>query len=260
MRNLIRADLRRVYRKHIYWIIPALLVITGVIGIASSLSVGLLSKSIPILALLAKQNHSEIISFTTRIGFLDFALTIIVFLVLYVDDFKSMSMIGMIGYGLSRKKIVISKFITSCILCVLFYLIFIPLVFVICAVFKAPLRGDWARFVFMTGLFSMLKTISNITIAALVLYITNNYPLGIFAVIILKIIPVGLTMASASPLIGRLHLDRFYMEGMFNMASTYFLMGLAPEGIGMTLLCVCLYIGLILLGTILYFDRKELDF
>ena len=52
----------------------------------------------------------------------------------------------------------------------------------------------------------------------------------------------------------------YYMDGMFNLALTDFFFDLVPEGILMTLLCIFIYIGCVLAGTILYFDKKELDF
>ncbi|MBR3722918.1 MAG: hypothetical protein IKN12_09155 [Selenomonadaceae bacterium] len=127
-------------------------------------------------------------------------------------------------------------------------------------VFKEPLVGINAEFVLLKTLFSILKTIANITIAALVLYVTNNIPFDLFSVLILQIIPIGMTMMAQTPLVANFHVDRFYMDGMLNLALTDFFFDLVPEGILMTRLCIFIYIGCVLAGTILYFDKKELDF
>ena len=260
MRNLMKADLRRVFRKQIYWIIPAVILIMKLSSIALMLLLHYSADFIPVLSFLAKDKNTGITSFSTLLEMMQFALSIIIFIVLFADDFKSMTMIGMIGYGMSRKKLVITKFIDSVILSVIFYIIMIPLVFLLFAVFKEPLVGINAEFVLLKTFFAILKTIANITIAALVLYVTNNIPFGLFSVLILQIIPIGLTLMTQTPLISNFHIDRYYMDGMFNLALTDFFFDLVPEGILMTLLCIFIYIGCVLAGTILYFDRKELDF
>ena len=260
MRDLMKADLRRVFRKHIYWIIPSVILIMKLSSIAVTLILQYSADFIPVLSILAKNKNAGIVSFSTTLETLQFALSLVIFLVLFTDDFKSMTMIGMIGYGMSRKKLVITKFIDSVVLSVIFYIIMLPLIFLLFAVFKEPLVGINAEFVLLTTFFAILKTIANITIAALVLYVTNNIPFGLFSVLILQIIPIGLTLMTQSPLISNLHIDRYYMDGMFNLALTDFFFDLVPEGILMTLLCVFIYIGCVLAGTILYFDKKELDF
>jgi hypothetical protein len=259
MRNMIRADLRRVFRKQIFWIIPLIALLFGLSTMISMLAVEFLSKIIPQLGLLAQQKNAALASINTVMDSLKLALSIVIFLALFVDDFKSMSMTQMIGYGMSRKKIVLSKFIDSVILSSIFYVVLVPVLFLLFSLFHRPLTGEYASFVLFGILFGALKTIASVTIAALVLYLTNNMAMGIFALLILQILPVGLQMMSASPAIRVLHLDRYFMDGMFGYAHTNFILGLVPEGIFWTILCVVIYIGLVLAGTIIYFDRKELD-
>ncbi|MBR4579729.1 MAG: hypothetical protein IKO32_00665 [Lachnospiraceae bacterium] len=69
-----------------------------------------------------------------------------------------------------------------------------------------------------------------------------------------------MTMMAQTPLVANFHVDRFYMDGMLNLALPDFFFDLVPEGILMTRLCIFIYIGCVLAGTILYFDKKELDF
>ena len=48
-----------------------------------------------------------------------FVFSLVVFLGVYADEFKSMTMIGVIGRGFSREKMVIVKFIDSLLLLIL---------------------------------------------------------------------------------------------------------------------------------------------
>ena len=260
MRNMIHADIRRVFRKKIFWIVPIAVLIFSFSSVISMFAINILVKFIPVLAMMGQQNNSPIYSLNTVFDSLKLALSIVIFLALFADDFKAMSMTQMIGYGMSRKKYVISKFIDSVILVLIFYVVLIPVIFLMFAAFGQPLTGEYALYVLLKILFGILKTIANLTISALVFYITNNMPLGIFTVLILQIIPVGLLLMAGSPFMKVFHLDRYYMDGMFNLAHTNFALGLVPEGILWTFLCIFIYIGCILAGTIFFFERKELDF
>ncbi|MBQ1489349.1 MAG: hypothetical protein IIZ41_11420, partial [Lachnospiraceae bacterium] len=126
MRNMIRADLRRVFRKQIFWIIPLIALLFGLSTMVSMLTVEILSKIIPQMGLFAQQKNAALASINTVMDSLKLALSIVIFLALFVDDFKSMSMTQMIGYGMSRKKIVLSKFIDSVILSSIFYVVLVP--------------------------------------------------------------------------------------------------------------------------------------
>ena len=260
MRNMIRADLRRVFRKQIFWIIPAIAILFCLVSMLSMFAVDILAKHFAVFGLMAQQKHAALNTFLTARDSLKLAFSVVIFLVLFVDDFKSMSITQMIGFGISRKRVVLSKFIVSVILSVIFYGFLTPVIFLLFKVFGQPITGEYASFVLFTTFFEILKVIANISIAALVLYITNNMPMGIFALLILQIIPVGLALMTTSPAIRVLHVDRYFIDGMFNYAHTNFILGLVPEGILWTFLCVSVYIVGVLAGTMIYFDKKELDF
>lgn len=259
MRNLVRADLRRVFRYKIFWIIPSVAMIFLCTRVIAHLVVHIIAKFFPVLAMLTAENNA-LNYFGNYLDYLNFALSVVIFIALYSEDFKSMTMIGLIGYGLSRKKIVLTKFIDCVILTSVFYLFLIPLIFVIFAVFGQPISGKYALLVLLQIVFSLFKTIATITIASLALYVSNNIPLGIFSILILQIIPLGLSMISYSPAVAMLHIDRYYIDGLFNMALTDFMLGLYPEGILMFLITILVYIVAVLVGIMLYFDKKELDF
>ncbi|MBR4581123.1 MAG: hypothetical protein IKO32_07805 [Lachnospiraceae bacterium] len=260
MRNLIRADLRRVFRKQIYWIIPTVIMFYLFSQVIANLLIQHITKFVPILALMENSDNTALSMFGKTLETLNFAVAIVIFVALFSEDFKSMTMIGMIGYGMSRKKIVLTKFIDSVILSAIFYLVLTPIIFILFAAFGRPLTGDFAMYAFLQILFSVFKTVANITIASLALYVSNNIPLGIFAVLVLQIIPIGLSMMNTSQIVATLHLDRYYIDGLFNMALTDFILGLYPEGLLKICIAVMIYIVAILVGILLYFDKKELDF
>ena len=93
MRNMIRADLRRVFRKQIFWIIPLIALLFGLSTMISMLAVEFLSKIIPQLGLLAQQKNAALASINTVMDSLKLALSIVIFLALFVDDLvNSMAM------------------------------------------------------------------------------------------------------------------------------------------------------------------------
>ena len=94
MRNLIRADLRRVFRKQLYWIFPSIAMILLLSRVISHLLINFVAKFIPILAIGASENVA-LNDFGNALNILNFALSIVIFIALYTDDFKSMTMIGM---------------------------------------------------------------------------------------------------------------------------------------------------------------------
>ena len=64
MRNLMKADLRRVFRKHIYWIIPSVILIMKLSSIAVTLILQYSADFIPVLSILAKNKNAGIVSFS----------------------------------------------------------------------------------------------------------------------------------------------------------------------------------------------------
>ena len=127
----------------------------------------------------------------------------------------------------------------------------------------SPLQvtSDEMRFLFIKILVETFLIIGYMTMAAFMLYLTNNVAVSVFSLMGLYfLVNFGLQIANMSPLLRSLHLDRYYLAGLGGSAFTDLVIG-NTSAAGMTLLIGgVIYIGGALLVTTLYFTKKELDF
>lgn len=104
MINLIRADLQRVVKKPILYVFLGILFITAIF-------IGYSDEAIA-------QLNAEKTAFDYLVAIM---ASVPILIALYGDDFHSGSMITIIGRGMSRTKLMISKLITSSILLACYY-------------------------------------------------------------------------------------------------------------------------------------------
>lgn len=249
MRNLLKGDIRRILRKKIFAIFFVLMLFCD-IGVC-------------VFTYCKRQNtgFAFVYDQVTAIPFIFFIFCLVVFLGVYADEFKSMTMIGVIGRGLSRKKLVIAKFIDSVLLLCIQTGGFALVLFLGIAFSPLELTTDEIRFLFIRILVETFLIIGYMTMAAFMLYLTNNIAVSVFSLLGLYfLVNFGLQIANLSPMLRALHLDRYYLAGLGGSAFTDLIIGNAAAAAVTLLIGGVVYIGGALVVTMLYFTKKELDF
>lgn len=242
MRRLIRGDIRRILSKLGFYIIPALFYLLMYIDPSES----------------ANKKYDFDLSYTgismVYKSAFAFVVAIPVFIGVYADELKAGAMQTCIGRGLSRVKILLSKFIDTVILTVFFYIFSYCLEMLIMRfhlVFPTPQQNLSVIVVFGA---SCMKCIGALAFAAIFLYITWNPSVGVVVLII--------SLGCAEPLLQFIQtntklpvLDYSYMgvvdQAFANIAagSNFLLPGL------LALAYVVIFIWI----SIRVFNRKELE-
>ena len=249
MRDLLKGDIRRILRKKIFAIFFVLMLLCD-IGVC--------------VFTYNKRLHTGFAFVHDQVAVIPaifFVFTLVVFLGVYADEFKSMTMIGVIGHGLSRKKLVIAKFIDSVLLLVIQTGGFALVLFLGIRLSPLNLTADEMRFLFIKILIETFLIIGYMTMAAFMLYLTNNVAVSVFSLMGLYfLVNFGLQIANLSPMLRVLHLDRYYLAGLGGSAFTDLIIGNTGAAAATLLVGGVIYIGGALVITTLYFTKKELDF
>lgn len=239
MRNLLRADLRRILKRvSIYiWLFLIFVVL--------------------FLSALSKDYTADIIGMeqgvTSLLG--PIMVSIPVFLGVYGREIQAGSMQCVIGRGMSRTKLILTKYL-ECVLMCLFFFFFIWLAFFLRNnVGDAGLTANQNKMLTIFVLFAFIKTCGYFAFTTFFFFIAWSVAPGIVALLVSAfLMPMLFTMLD-----GFLKTDfsEFYFNGMIDNAYA----SIAAGDIGYTLiLAIVLYIGGALLLTALVFRKKEIEF
>lgn len=239
MRNLLRADLRRILKRvSIYvWLFLIFVVF--------------------FLSALSKDYTADIIGMeqgvTSLLG--PIMVSIPVFLGVYGREIQAGSMQCVIGRGMSRTKLILTKYL-ECVLMCLFFFFFIWLAFFLRNnVGDAGLTANQNKMLTIFVLFAFIKTCGYFAFTTFFFFIAWSVAPGIVALLVSAfLMPMLFTMLD-----GFLKTDfsEFYFNGMIDNAYA----SIAAGDIGYTLiLAIVLYIGGALLLTALVFRKKEIEF
>ena len=239
MRNLLRADLRRILKRvSIYvWLFLIFVVF--------------------FLSALSKDYTADIIGMeqgvTSLLG--PILVSIPVFLGVYGREIQAGSMQCVIGRGMSRTKLILTKYL-ECVLMCLFFFFFIWLAFFLRNnVGDAGLTANQNKMLTIFVLFAFIKTCGYFAFTTFFFFIAWSVAPGIVALLVSAfLMPMLFTMLD-----GFLKTDfsEFYFNGMIDNAYA----SIAAGDIGYTLiLAIVLYIGGALLLTALVFRKKEIEF
>ena len=191
-------------------------------------------------------------------------LTIVGFAALigiYADEYKSMSMIAVIGSGISREKFVFTKFMDLCFLTFQMEALFVIYVIILKVAFGVRLTPVETRYLILMFVLYYLETLSYVVLAAIFYFLSENAAVGMFAYLVFDmIIPVMLMLVVTMSKFGKYHPERYYVSGMISAAFSDFIMGDFGEGVLFVLLALAIYVFCALGITILIFKRKELEF
>ena len=249
MKNLIIGDIRRILCKKSMWL-AFVIAIAAIVGIV-------------MYALSFMKDSSFVFATSVISGIVDLGAIIIgvaVFLAVYGDDFKSMSIISIIGRGNSRRKLIISKFINSVILSALLYLVLSAVVFAFSIFMEMELLPDEALAMYL-GVFKGFYLTVYVTMAAIAIYATGNIPFSVFIVVLFyMILPTVLSLTSLLPVVKNWHLDRYDYNGLASTGLSSIVLGMTGKGIFLLILDFAVYVGGAIAIIYLVFNKKELDF
>ena len=248
MRKLIRADVRRILKKRS--------VILFFLGMFLYLCINLAAKHAlypePVVGV--KEMIEKLNTFSIVMG-------IVIFFAVYADDFKSSCFVMAIGRGISRTRVIISKLLDVTLVLGVMYLImtlFATLEFLALGMqFDDTLASAW----FGSAFISLYKSVGYISLASMILYITNNVPLGIISLVTLYVlVPNSAILFSLNDSISRLHVERLHYAGLADSALADFLFGSVGSAVIKLILGFVIYFGGVLIVTTSLFEKKELDF
>ena len=239
MRNLLRADLRRILKRvSIYvWLFLIFVVF--------------------FLSALSMEYTADIINMeqgvTSLLGPL--LVSIPVFLGVYGRELQAGSMQCVIGRGMSRTKLILTKYL-ECVLMCLFFFFFIWLAFFLRNnVGDAGLTANQNKMLTIFVLFVFIKTCGYFAFTSFFFFIAWSVAPGIVALLVSAfLMPLLITMLD-----GFLKTDfsEFYFNGMIDNAYA----SIAAGDFGYMLIpAIVLYIGGALLLTALVFRKKEIEF
>ena len=250
MKNLIKGDIRRILSKKSLWIAFIIAILTNIVTT---------------LFYLYKVKYSSFNymqgSSTGVLSFGAVIIGIVVFLAVYADDFKSMTIISIIGRGNSRLKIVITKFINSVIITAIFFILQALQVFVMAQLMGIEMTHDELLVQYLIIINGLLITIGYVTMSAIAIYATGNIAFSVFMVVMFyMIIPVVLELTSTLPILKNIHLGRYELNGLISAGLSNIVLGMTGSGIMILIFSFVIYVGASLAIIYAIFRKKELDF
>lgn len=249
MRNLIIADIDRILRKKSLWILLAVSFLFAAAGVYGKIS------SSP------DRSLAFTVAAANGVGFAGFLVGIVLVLNVYADDFKSMTFISVIGRGISRKKLIIARFLDTFLILSNMYLLSGLFVLALKLAFRVTLSPDMGKYIVLAMISDILCTSASVVIAAAFFFLTENTTLGIIAYLNAEVIfPIALEFVSVVPAVAKYHPERYYFYGAASCMMTDFLLGVTGDGLLKLLLIIVVYMIGAGLATILLFKRKELEF
>lgn len=185
-----------------------------------------------------------------------------VFMSVYADDFKCKSMQVAIGYGFSRKKIIISKLFESFLMLLCIFVITSAMIIIVPSLLGLYLTSQLRLNLVFTMFSEMLRTLGYIAISAIVVFLTQNAVDGIIVYVLLatKSIYIILSMILGQDIIVNIFKDlsRYLYTNQLYMAKAVLLQSGYLE-IG-TVIVIVLYIFIPTLISTIIFNKKELEF
>lgn len=239
MRNLIKADLRRILKK------PSIYIWLAVTFVFLFIFTGLSDYT-------EETVHDEIMVLKYTLTFLT---TLPVFLAVYGDEMKCGSMQCIIGRGISRSRVIIAKFLDCVILAAPFILM---------AIFTISLRNfilnvgttptqDMSIISFILILY--LKAIGYFAIASFFVFLSWSTAPGVVALITMTAI-LGNSLQAIQMLMNRPIYD-FYYDGLLDAAYA----NMEAGNVGYQIIpALLIYVCGALIITILVFNKKEIEF
>lgn len=248
MIKLIRADIWRIIRKksfNVFFIIALLYVLFRCW----------------INYELYKEAYSAVVALVSAQKLFSIIVGVIIFNAIYADDFKAMSYVAVIGRGTSRVRVVLAKLIDAVLVAAFMYGVtcFLSTLVVTGAglVFGETLTKAW----FGSFVINFYKTIGYIALSSMVVYITNNVPLGIITLLVQYIlVPASNALFAMNETLRKFHIERLHYAGLADNALMDLLFGDYFMAAAKLAFGLVVFFGTVVVVTTVLFDKKELEF
>ena len=236
MNRLIKADLKRIVVKPTVYIVGLIMVILVLTRTASDTS---------------SDQVNFYKAFFNNVGLI--FISIPIFLSVYSDEIKSGIMVSIIGMGMDRKKVVLSKLEDALVLYGVTYLLLYITALIKNAMSGLPITPRQNAFLFLFCVFCVIRGIGIMALASLVLFLTFSASGGMLILIVAGAAGAGLLSYIQDNTSIPLY-DISYI-GLLDKAFVDFQNG----SFGVTLLPALAYLAAIIALNIITFDRKEMD-
>ena len=249
MRNLIKADMQRILRKKSIWVALILMIAIVIGDIFYTINTS------------ADKNLAFAVGASESFYFLGLVVGIILVLNVYADDIKSTSYINVVGQGISRVKYILTKYLDAMILLVAMYVLACVLIFGLKAGLGVQLSSLETRFIWCNLLCEIIPVAASISIASLIYFQTGNNALGMLVYLGIElVIPVAIEFIKTNPTVVKYHLDRIYLTDVCSSILDDLVMRQTGAGLLKLILVIAVYVVAAIVGSIVLFRKKELDF
>ena len=245
MNCYMHADLRRIFRR-----IPriiALVVIYAVLAV--------------VMLYLAKNLFIyEIVDYMIKgVPYACAAIGFVEFLSVFNEDLKARTMQIAIGIGISRRKVILAKWLECIFLCLLDGILLFALIAVCTSVRGAAFAGEPAADIALIIFFGMLKVTGSVAFTMIFVFYSQNPMVGL---LVYAAMSFGIVNALAGTIVdlGPLNLfglNRFLFMGLLNTARSRLMIGTfsVPHFAG-----IILYLVLFFEIAVRVFRKRELEF
>ena len=243
MRNLLRADLKRIFRVGLIYVglLLALIYISYTVleGVVNDGSIGLING---VQKSLSGAPIALFIVFPT-------------FYAVFAHELSSKSMQTVLGHGITRDKLIIAKLLDAAILLLCLYLVIIVAALIVIKTESAiVLSPQQQASLIIYIILRWLRHFGYIVFSAMIMYISGSTVLGIIACIAFTV--VFKLVFNIVEFFSSLSLYDYTFDGLLDWAYTGIEVGAAPWQL---LPAVC-YLLAALAITTYFFRRKEFDF
>ena len=236
MNRLMRADLKRIIAKPTMYTVVIILALFILIKEASDTAAGQM------------ELYKELLG---NLGLI--FLSIPIFLSVYADEIKSGIMISMIGMGMERKNIVITKLKDSCVLYMGSYLVLFAVAVIKNTVSGLPISPKQTAFLFLFCIFCVIRGLGIMALSSLFLFLTMSAAGGMLVLVLAAAAGSGLLKMAQEKLKFPVY-DMSFL-GLLDSSFVDFQAG----NFGYTIIPAFIYLAAVIVVTIIIFDRREMD-
>ena len=247
MKNLIYADLRRIFHKKSFCILLLLLLAEALLSLKISMNIYATSFNYATSA--------------SGAGMFSVIMGVIILSSVYCDEFKSNAMTSVIGRGYSRTKIIIAKFIDAAILTIIVTALKILFVLMLAPVFGQNLDLFEIKMIVFQNIFTFYSILGNIIVASFFLFLTANTASTIFIFLLLEImVPTVMSLISDIVFIKEIGASRIDLNSISQIIFTDIMLGINFHAATMLFISFMIYFAMFMALSIVCFHKKELDF
>ena len=236
MKQLIKGDIARILRKKEIYVF-ALILYVILFAVKSKTEV-----------------EAQIESFESMVAIIGMLLCLIpVYLTVYGDEIRTGSMQCVIGRGMSRRKVIVSKLVDCMILFTMMFIVFLLLFFVKNAIAHLTLTPKQNIMALVFVLITCIRATGYFALTGLFLFSSWNVAIGLTASVMLVFVNISLALVQQNM---HIPVHDYWIDGLVNSAYNDIMIGDFPWKL---IAMIVVYIIGAVIATVKIFDRKELE-